>query len=389
MSRRFSSGDPDFGSDSFLDIVCNIVGILIILIVVVGVQVQQQPPESPITLPANPILDEQDLQLQQQQVTLKNAAQQRRRLVADQKKLQRVITQLRSARGVLQQEDERLSAAVLSASNRLRNLTSSQHEAAKNRQDSEQQLAMKKARVDELELQVQNRQQEIRFFSASLAESAEVQVELTNQQEFFLAQTLELREQLQAEEQQAVSPDRLLHRLSPLGKPVESGEVHFRLDQGRISEIPLETLLDLLRSQLRARQSVMFRLNEFRGETGAISGYSLLYEVEKRGPSPLQALQTGDNRIIIQVSRWELRVEEQLFEESTEDAVRSGARFRSRLETLPPESAVTIWVYENSFTHFAALRELAHSLQLRVAARPLPDDAPIIGSPGGSRSSAQ
>ena len=67
MSRRFSSGDPDFGSDSFLDIVCNIVGILIILIVVVGVQVQQQPPESPITLPANPILDEQDLQLQQQQ----------------------------------------------------------------------------------------------------------------------------------------------------------------------------------------------------------------------------------------------------------------------------------------------------------------------------------
>jgi hypothetical protein len=133
----------------------------------------------------------------------------------------------------------------------------------------------------------------------------------------------------------------------------------------------------------------MFRLNEFRGETGAISGYSLLYEVEKRGPSPLQALQTGDNRIIIQVSRWELRVEEQLFEESTEDAVRSGARFRSRLETLPPESAVTIWVYENSFTHFAALRELAHSLQLRVAARPLPDDAPIIGSPGGSRSNAQ
>ena len=43
MSRRKSSGDQEFGSDSFLDIIANIVGILIILIVVAGMKVARQP----------------------------------------------------------------------------------------------------------------------------------------------------------------------------------------------------------------------------------------------------------------------------------------------------------------------------------------------------------
>jgi hypothetical protein len=45
MSRRAQRPELEFGSDSFLDVVCNIVGILIILIVVVGLKVQRQPRE--------------------------------------------------------------------------------------------------------------------------------------------------------------------------------------------------------------------------------------------------------------------------------------------------------------------------------------------------------
>ena len=41
MSRR-QKAEMDFGSDSFLDIIANIVGILIILIVIAGVRVSQQ-----------------------------------------------------------------------------------------------------------------------------------------------------------------------------------------------------------------------------------------------------------------------------------------------------------------------------------------------------------
>ena len=41
MSRRGSSDEPDFGSDSFLDIIANLVGILIILIVLAGLRASE------------------------------------------------------------------------------------------------------------------------------------------------------------------------------------------------------------------------------------------------------------------------------------------------------------------------------------------------------------
>ncbi|HUG90744.1 MAG TPA: hypothetical protein VML55_07925, partial [Planctomycetaceae bacterium] len=42
MSRR-TEADPGVGSDAFLDVIANIVGILIILIVVAGVRVSRAP----------------------------------------------------------------------------------------------------------------------------------------------------------------------------------------------------------------------------------------------------------------------------------------------------------------------------------------------------------
>ena len=46
MSRRIREEQP-FGSDSFLDVIANIVGILIILIVIVGMKVANQAIETP------------------------------------------------------------------------------------------------------------------------------------------------------------------------------------------------------------------------------------------------------------------------------------------------------------------------------------------------------
>ena len=42
MSRRTANDVPEPGYDSFLDIVANLVGILVILIMVVGVQAQER-----------------------------------------------------------------------------------------------------------------------------------------------------------------------------------------------------------------------------------------------------------------------------------------------------------------------------------------------------------
>ena len=44
--KRHGNTDPEFCSDSFLDIIANIVGILIILVVIAGVKVARQPAEA-------------------------------------------------------------------------------------------------------------------------------------------------------------------------------------------------------------------------------------------------------------------------------------------------------------------------------------------------------
>ena len=43
MPRTIRESDAGFGSDSFLDVIANMVGILIILVVVVGIRVKQMP----------------------------------------------------------------------------------------------------------------------------------------------------------------------------------------------------------------------------------------------------------------------------------------------------------------------------------------------------------
>lgn len=65
MRGRSGHGDPDFGSDSFLDIIANLVGILVILIVLAGLraaQVSIEPDEDAVTVvPAAALLDTGDV----------------------------------------------------------------------------------------------------------------------------------------------------------------------------------------------------------------------------------------------------------------------------------------------------------------------------------------
>ena len=137
------------------------------------------------------------------------------------------------------------------------------------------------------------------------------------------------------------------------------------------------------------RRTAVMRFNQFDGVVGPVDGYTMSYTVEKDGPSTLEALQSGDGITRLNVTRWTITPDESLVAETIEEAVRPGSRYRQRIETALPDSVVTMWVYPDSFKGFSTLREVAHGLQLRVAARPLPEGTPIVGSPSGSRSTAQ
>ena len=55
----------------------------------------------------------------------------------------------------------------------------------------------------------------------------------------------------------------------------------------------------------------------------------------------------------------------------------------------PGRSTVTMWVYPDGFALYRRLRDDLHARGFTVAARPLPDNMAIRGSPSGSLSAGQ
>jgi hypothetical protein len=386
MSRRARAPELEFGSDSFLDVVCNIVGILIILIVIVAVKVQRQPErtesQKDAVATAQTLSARQSAELEGRHSTLGRLNDMLSQL---QQQLQSTHNEHQRDAGLLQQVAE----ARRDTEQQLQSV--SQQKARQQRQvaeaDVERQIALLriaalKKSLTETESKTANAGQALTVVSSSADE-------LTESLQTTVVETQKLQEVLQTAQLSSVPKDRLQHRLAPVTRPVESDEVHFRVSRNRISAIPLEELLERWKSQVLSRRSVMMRLNQFEGRVGPVNGYYLDYVVEKEGPSTLEALRNGETTTRVNMSRWTITVDPDAMEESIDEAVRPGSRFRQSIESIPPDSVITIWIYSDSFSSFPALREVAHGLQLRVAARPLPEGTPIVGSPNGSRSTAQ
>jgi hypothetical protein len=76
--------------------------------------------------------------------------------------------------------------------------------------------------------------------------------------------------------------------------------------------------------------------------------------------------------------------------ETSEQARGNGSAFRRIVDVLDPtETAVTFWVYPDSFAIYRELRDYLHDREIVVAGRPLPDGVPIASSRHGTKSQGQ
>ncbi len=76
--------------------------------------------------------------------------------------------------------------------------------------------------------------------------------------------------------------------------------------------------------------------------------------------------------------------------ETTEEALKPGSAFRRVIDALDPQqTAVTFWVYDDSFAVHRTLRDYLHGRDMVVAGRPLPDGVPIASSRKGTVSRGQ
>lgn len=378
MSRVREDKLDGFGSDSFLDIIANIVGILIILIVIAGLRVAQQPVV--LSTSAAPTSDGASNPAGRSRIvdpialdpSFTVALKLPDRLPVDETpELPRVI-----------EPDDKLVSNTVQLEEELNQLT-----ARASRLKAEYGAQAEEAR--ELNEQLAVARKNLNAMTAQLRARIDDETELKQELQKKKAELKELQRQLVDVETQSENVQVIRHRLTPIGRVVEQKELHFRVHQGRVSYVPIEELLERLKVQVQRQKNWLTKFHRHEGFVGPIEGFSMTYVVERQTLSFVDQMRHGSGLMRIAVSEWVLDPEPDLVSESAATALRRDSRFFHRLQQADGPTVVTFWVYADSFEAYRQLRDFAHQQGFQVAGRPLPEGIRIAGGPRGSRSSAQ
>jgi len=367
MSRPRS--EQNFGSDSFLDVVCNVVGILIILMVIAGVRASR----SPVLLSAGPVMDAEALSPSPasfDELTVELGAAEPLRPAAP-----AVETMPAQPSPALVAEDERLRGEMSALTARSDEAVAELTAVHEQQSQWEERLAKARDLVSRKRAALQSAQQ-------ALAATA---VELSQ-----LRQTVD-QLRLEVDQTEANTPklQQIEHRITPIGQTVTGRELHFQMLHGRVAVIPLEPLIERLKDQVERRKEWLAKSRQHLGEVGPINGFTMTYVVQRDNLTVVDELRFGQGMFRISVSSWQLRPEADLVTESVAQAMQPGSRFYAALLEAGDNAALTFWVYPDSFEAFGELKRFCHTQNFLVAGRPLPMGQPISGSPTGSRSAGQ
>lgn len=330
MPRSRPEEDRTAGQDSFLDVVTNIVGIIIILVMVIGARVRQivlAPPvatAAPVELTAeveglaatvNSAEGEiEDLQLQVQHVSIEAAAAAQARLD--------LATAVAAAKHGLERRKVEADAVRVAAAERA-------------------------ARRQSLEDEIHRVGLETKGLAHAAATTQEV-----------------------------------LAYPTPIGRTVNGEEIHFRLAEGRIAYVPLEELFELAKAHTRRHSDSLTDLAARVVTVGPARDFNLDYVVETK-------IDRARGQVLVRSREWVVRPVGPGVGETIAEALESSSRFRGVLAGVKPDTTVTLWCYPDSFEGYREIRAELHRLGIPTAGRPLPEGAPIGGSTEGSKSVVQ
>lgn len=334
MARARSPEEEFAGQDSFLDVIANIVGILILLVMVVGVRASHH-------------------------ANVEDAPQ-----VAAGPSEAEIEEAFRRARATLQKNAE-LAEKVAASQADVAFRQAERDETVKFIAEVEQSIAAERDKMGEN----QRRGFDIR------RQLGDAQLELDR-----------LTRQQVAVASMATEVTTMESLPTPLAETVSGEEIHLRLAGGRVAVVPLEALLAAAK---RDMQENLWRLgdrNEVEGFVGPIDGFRMVYGLQK---GTVTIAGRGAATMVRSVG-FELQPQTEVMGAPVEEAIRPTSLLASTLARRRPESTtVTVWTYPDSFEEYRTLKKQLFEWGYATAARPLPDGVLIGGSPSGSKSSAQ
>jgi len=321
-----------FGSDSFLDIVANMVGILIILVMVAGLRIKHADDEAAVPQP--PTVDLAPLERQ---------AESLERDVHD------VFAQAKSLNDLAEQRMHERNALALVA-------------AAKKQALDEQQAALEGTQRESFDLQ--------RTVEAQRVQLASLERDLES-----------------AVEQPETEAVKIRMYPTPLSRTVYGREAHFQIKDNRITYVPLDELVEMVKREVQHKIYRIRDLDEFTETVGPIGDFRLRYTIEKVKSPPANGLPGGT---FVGVTKLVFLPMSSQVGETLDEASRPDSDFQRAVADLDARRVtITFWAYPESFGMYRTLREQLYQRGYTVAGRPLPQGQPISGSPFGSKSAAQ
>ena len=343
MSRRVISHAEPPGQDSFLDVVANLVGIILILIMVVGTQVKNayvaaidKPPSE--SVPAEP------------------------------SPLARDAAAAESAAKAVEKDFNNLTAKM---------------------QREQFEIDYRRMERDRIQTLIAAAEQTLNAKRDELTAAQREEYDIFAQLNLARRELRDLKLAKDATENSPPTPGIIEHLPTPMAKTVFGRELHLRLQEGKVAFVPLNELVERLKADAQRNTWKLKDSDSITEVLGPVDGFRMKYTLRKVE----RALHTQGGMAraqYVELERFILVPVTDDLGEPLELALAPGSGTRSLLKDYPPDrTTVTVWVYPDSFPDFRKLKAELFKLGYATAGRPLPEGHPIGGSPDGSQSAAQ
>lgn len=347
------------GLDSFLDMITNLVGILVILVIVAGMRGKDQ---------AVAALAEQPMALN---IASKETPKQPAKPAVDQAKLQQVQSEAQHLASEHRETERQMTELVQQAE-----LLQEEHNRHRRAQ----------SQLTELLAQGQVRLQELR---SKLSGDAQQDFDIQRQIQAAQAELQQLEQAAAAAITTSAPTIEIAANGTPISKIVDGDEVHFQLRNGRIAYVPMEELVDMARREMKPELDRLRTLSQLQEATerefrtpakrGFEMRYALMFAADRAG-----------NRVSISMSRFEIHPVQSILGETPAEALAPQSQFRTDLQKFGPRTTtITLWTYPDSFAVYRTVQDELRRAGYQVAGRLMPPNIPIGGSPQGKKSLAQ
>jgi hypothetical protein len=339
VRRRQESQVEAPGQDSFLDVVCNLVGILIVLVMLI-------------------------------------AAQAKRGMIA-------AATAQPAATG----EESPAALEASAAESAAASLETSVRELQAKIETQNHEAVMRQAERDKYQLLVTVAEQRLAEYRDQLSADEKARYDLEQQ---LVSYKTEMASLLNAKTAPNKSKPHILEHLpTPMARTVFGTEVHFRLLGHRLAYVPWDEVIERMKADAKNHVQKLRDTPRIELSLPAIAGFGARYILRRAEVQVETRVGTATHTGVELEQVYLVDVEPNLGQPIAQ-ALARGSEFRSRIAALKPQSStITIWVYPDGFDEFREVKSELFKLGFLCAARPMPANEPIAGSPSGTRSSAE